>query len=450
MTYLTRFSIPFAVLLVISVTRSSPNANAQNPVIHLVEIRDISSGGAPHLDYLFDGDITSDILSYTVTTISHGVPTTSPATNIIPSQQNPRTLSVPLDFKSFSQNQAESVEIAASVFDRTNQAVTSAPIPPYFLDLSFLAATQNYQSTISALQQTNQSLQTSSSQCSTNLQNASKKLNPNSLTYRGVALRGQRSLFLHLTTDKYSTIQGTESTTNQSPTSTGTDHYLKFFNLVPGTPYSFNVLPLDATTGSAITEKEQTIIESTGAKVNFSPTLSGLRASGPTELLASINFDPNHSLPAGFNSYIKLYYEEQQADGSYGPKVPYGDGGLDANGVPQGTAYTSPYSGPHDFSIPVPNASTRYLVSFAAFDQYGEEIDSGGSGTEISTPAVTPPLAFSAPIAITMNTNTGLTVSWSANRKISNSALKIKFEDGTFLPNIPPRYHGCSELQRNH
>lgn len=80
---------------------------------------------------------------------------------------------------------------------------------------------------------------------------------------------------------------------------------------------------------------------------------------------------------------------------------------------------------------------------FKAYDQYGEERDSTEQGK--STPPVTPALNFKGPVSITMNTNSGLTVSWSGSRPIKTSVLQIKFADGTYLPNIPQATTGSTD-----
>lgn len=439
--FVARYATSFLAVLLFTFGRCT---ESQCPSIQLARVNSVTSGGAPHIDFIFTCDITSfGLSSYRITTISNQVSAPSVDTPISASPISPNQISVPLDLNSFAAKQADSAWIAVTLGNITQPALFTTPV--YILDLSFLAASKTYQSTISSLQQSNQKLQTDLTQSGKFLDAARAKLNPKAFNYQGAALVGADTITLHFTTDVYATVQGSEPTTNQTVSDVGTDHYLKFTNLLPSKLYTFTAVPLDATTGKPIASKSQDVPQATAQHVNFSPTLLEIVASGPTELSAPINFDPNHALPAGFKSYIKLFYQEELADGTYGPKTPVGDGGLDAKGIPSGTAYTSPYTGPQKFPIPVPHANTNYLITFTAFDQYGEEIDFGSPGQKGTTPAAPPALAFDGPITLSMNTNTGLKVSWKANKKLKSSALQIKFADGTYLPDIPPAAAGSTD-----
>lgn len=421
--------------------QETPAANSQvPPPIQVASISVLSTGSSPHIDFTFNVPITSYAQStYRVTTLSGGVPSVLGPVLVSAAAQSPSTLSVPLNLQQMAANQDDSVSVSVTLGDSTNPAVFTTP--SYFLDLSFLGTLKQYTSTVNSLQQANQSLTNTANACQTNLQNARRKVNPQSLNFNGVSLLGATQIILHLTTDVYATVQVTELQTNTVETDQGTDHYIRFTGLSPSTSYTFNAVALDATTGQPILS--QSIPEKTAAQVVFAPVLTAISASGPTALVASIDFDPSHSMPSGFKSYLKFYYQEEEPDGTYGTKEPVGDGGLDANGIPTGIPYTAPYATPQAFTIPVPLANTNYLISYSAYDQYGDEYDYPGKVA--TTPAVTPALGFNGPIALTMNTNSGLTVSWSANRKIKTATLQIQFADGTYQPNIPAATTSSSE-----
>lgn len=443
--YMIRLILLLCCLLQIASAESAPTAQAspvptppiQAAPVQLLRISAISSG-APHVDFEFDADITGYTVStYTVTTIINGNPTIE--THIASlSQQNPKILSVPLKFDTYAAQQAQSVWISSTLATTANSSVLKTP--EYILDLSFLSSIKTNQSAIASLLQTKQDLQSQLDSCSLNLHTASKHVNPNTFLPRDPALVGATTIILHFTTDLYATVQVSEPQTQQTVTTEGKEHYVKFMHLQPSTQYKFVAVPLDATTGKPIITMRQRIPQSTSPMVVFSPTFVSLAATGPTGLAATVNFDPNHALPANFKSYIRLFYKAQQPDGSFGQPISLGDGELDTNGVPKGTAYSP---GQQIVPIPVPLANTAYLVMFKAYDQYGDESDSPELGR--TTPAVTPAISFSGPISMTMNTNVGLTVSWKANRPVKTSTLQIKFADGTYLPNIPQATTGTTD-----
>lgn len=429
-----------ATLAVVLLLRTGATAqgNPSASSVQLVSIAAITTG-APQINFTFNQDISSYSAStYQLTAISNGVPSASEPT-VASLAQGTKVLSVPLDLKSLATNQDQAVWISVTIGNAENPNILTTPT--YILDLSFLASSAAYRSTILTLTQTQQTLQNSLSQCKTNLA-AVGALNPAALNYAGPALVGDTSLILHFTTSTAATIQVTETKTGQTKTDTGTDHYVKFENLSPSTSYAFTASALDVVTKKPILT--QPINQATAQSVTFSPIFQKLSASGPNGLVATINFDLNQGLPPNFKSYIKLYYQAKNPDGTWGQKMlATGDGDLDANGIPQGTAYTSPYAAPQTFQFSVPLPNTEYLVTFVAYDQYGDE-PPPGPGRSVSTPQVTPALAFNGPISLSMNTNTGLTVSWSATRVVKTSTLQIKLPNGTFQPDIPPGTTGST------
>jgi hypothetical protein len=403
-------------------------ADAPSPV-QLVSISALSSGATPQVVFTFDSDVHTDTLStYTMIIITGGLETSQSPQLVTFDASLPTTVSVPLTFTSLAS--ADAVKVSVTLSDNTHQSILKTPT--YFLDLSFLKAVKGYQASILSLQQDKQGLQTQLMQCQTESANLINKLSPTSFDYVGTDLVGPTTVILHFRTDVGATIQVTDQTTSRMVPSVGLDHHVKFSSLAPSTPHTFKAVALNASGQPAFTK---TVSVATPDLAAFSPIITKLTASGPTAVTATVDFNPTSALPASIKGYIILHYVQlvDPSTGIHGQTVNVGDGGLDDNGVPKGT----PYSGAHDFTISGLTAGTTYLVTFTAYDDYGDVLNYPLPGMSVSTPKPLPPLAFSAPIVITMNTNTGLTVSWTANRKVSNSALKIKFSDGSFLPNVP-------------
>jgi hypothetical protein len=399
----------------------------------LVSISAISSGATPQVVFAFDSDVHSySVSTYTLTTAAGGVATSSPPALAILDPNSPKTISVPLNFVSLAS--ADSVRVSLTLNDNINP-----PIPiksSYFLDLSFLKAVKGYQDSILTLQKAKEDVQAQLTQCQTDRANLISKHSPNQFDYLGADLVGPTTVILHYTTDVYATIQVTDQSSNKMVPSVGVDHHVKFVNLAPSTPHTFMAVAFDAF-GNPMSDpaftKKTTV--PTPDPVAFAPTITKLVASGPTAITATVDFDPTGALPSNFKGYIVLHYTQLVDSNASLQPIAHdaGDGALDANGVPKGTSY----SGTHDFTISGLTAGATYLVTFTAYDEYGDVAKFPLPGRAVTTDKANAPLAFAGPIGITMNTDTGLTVSWSANRTVSNSALKIVFADGSFLPNVP-------------
>jgi len=149
----------------------------------------------------------------------------------------------------------------------------------------------------------------------------------------------------------------------------------------------------------------------------------------------TVNPDPGHVLPSSFKSYFSLVYRPlvNSATGDYGTPKTEGDGGQNDIGVPTGT----PYMGAHDFTITGLSPHTTYSVALTAFDEYGHKFQPGAPAS-VTTADVTPPLDFDGPIQLSMNPDTGLTVSWKSNRPVKTATLAVKFTDDTTL-DIQPK-----------
>ena len=398
----------------------------------LVSISAISSGATPLIVFSFDTDVHSYSLStYTLSTITGGKETPQSPQLVIIDASSPNKISVPLNFAPLAS--ADFVNVSVTLNDDKGSSI---PIKSFYsLDLSFLKAVKGYQTSIQSLQADKQNLQASLTQCQTDRADLISKHSPSEFDYIGPDLVGPTTVILHFKTDVYATIQVTDQTMNKIVPSVGTDHHVKFNDLAPSTPHKFKAVAMSAS-GAPMADGAFTKIftVTTPALVAFAPIITKLVASGPTSLTATVDFNPTGVLPPNLKGYIVLHCF-QQVDASskmHGQAIDVGDGGMDANGVPKGT----PYLGAHDFPITGLTAGTTYLVTFTAYDDYGETSNFPLPGISVPTPNPTPPLGFTSPIAITMNTNTGLTVSWSANRQVKNTALTITLSDGTQV--IPP------------
>ena len=165
--------------------------------------------------------------------------------------------------------------------------------------------------------------------------------------------------------------------------------------------------------------------------VPFAPQLV-LSSSSPTSITATVNFDPTGAHP-NLKGYITLHYRQvvDEKTGLYTQPIDIGNGGIDSIGIPKGTAYT----GLHDFVIAVAPGK-QYNVTYTAYDEYGDVVNSPAPGFFAKTDNLPDPLGFKGPIALSVNADTGLTVKWSANRAIKTAELSAKFPDGTIV--LPP------------
>ncbi|HUK47384.1 MAG TPA: hypothetical protein VLW06_07330, partial [Terriglobales bacterium] len=378
------------------------------PVVHLVSISAVSSNGAPQVIFTFDSDIHSYTLStYSMVTTSRGITSSQPPAMLslgaVPSQ----TATIPLDFNVLAGQ--DSVRLSVTLRDPSGQTLIDTP--SYLLDLSFLTTLKGYQTQILGLQTDKLNLQSELSGCQNDRKTLVQKQSAQQFDYRGPDLVGPTTVILHLVTDVYANIRVTDTTDNKTLSDVGIDHHVKFTNLSPSRVHNFQASVLDAS-GKPMPRLSKSFSVTTPAFVPFAPTMKAL-ATGPTTIVVTVNLDPASALPPGFKSYVKLHYKQQTdaSTGTYGQIIDGGgDGALDTLGVPNGT----PYSGSHNFTIAVPQADQTYAITFTAYDEYGDVFDQPWPGAIIKVSPPPPALAFDGPIAITMNTNTGLTLNWKA------------------------------------
>jgi hypothetical protein len=400
------------------------------PAVHLVSISAISSNGSPQAIFTFDTDIhTYSLSTYSMVTTSKGVTTSQPQAMLSLGAVPSTKVTIPLDFNALAGQ--DSVQVSVTLKDASGQTLITTPF--YFLDLSFLTTIKGYQQQILGLQNDRSSLQTQLDQCQTDRKTLVQKQSASQFDYRGADLVAPTTAILHLVTDVYAAIRVTDTNSNTTINDVGIDHHIKFINLAPSTVHNFQASVLDAS-GQPITSLSKTFAITTPAFVSFAPTMKAL-ATGPTTIVVTVDLDPALALPPGFKAYVKLHYKQQTdaSTGTYGQVVDGGgDGGLDAFGVPTGTPYTSS----HSFTLAVPQADQTYAITFTAYDQYGDVFDQAWPGAIIKVSPPPPALAFDGPISVTMNTNTGLTVNWKANRAVASTQMDVIFPDGTTV--IPP------------
>lgn len=429
-----RSKLVLSVLLLVlgrtTLAQTAPTAQAV-PQVKLVSISALSAE-SPQVAFTFDSDVHSYIEStYKVLTITRGVPN-PPSTNLVTfSPSSPTKVSVPLDFTALAN--ADSVQISVTLSDSSHPSFYTSPF--YSLDLSFLKAVQGYQKQILSLMDTNEGLLAAKLSCDATRNSLAAKLEPKQFDYLGTALVGPTTVILRFHTDPYATIQVTETNTGTVLTDFGVDHQVKFDHLAPGVKHSFKAVALNAS-GQPVNAFTKTMDVMTKDPVSFSPRVTAL-PSGPTTIMVTVDFNPSGALPANFKGYITLHYRQQldQSAGFYSQPLDVGDGALDAIGIPKGTPYTE---NAHTFPITVAPGKT-YVIAYTAYDEYGDVVNfpSGGNpGILVTTPAAPPALAFDKPIAVTLNSDTGLTVSWSANRAVQKAEMSVKFPDGTVV--IPP------------
>lgn len=404
-------------------------AVAEGPPVHLLSISVGSSGGSAHVIFAFDSDIRTNypLSRFTLNTTTSGVSTSSPPQLVNFDPGSPKTVPVALDFSALSA--AETVQVSVTLVDAAQAPVLTTPF--YSLDLSFLKVIKGYQSQILSLQQDKQALEAQFDQAKKDRQDVINGLSPTTLDNLGNDLVGDTTVILHLSTDIYSKLQVQNTETGKTITDVGQDHHLAFTGLAQSTPYHFKAVPLDAT-GQPILGLTRTIPVTTKATVAFAPTFRATTTDSTT-LNVTVNLDPSGALPAGFKGYIALKYREvvDAGQGIYGQPTPVGNGSLNSFGVPQGTAYT----GSSSFTIPV-SPNKTYEVFLTAYDEYGLTYTAPNAASA-TTPGPTPALDFAGPVQITMNTNTGLTVNWKANRKVQTAGLEIAFSDGKFVLPAP-------------
>ncbi len=439
----------FAIVPFFLFAALAPIARAQAPgPPTLLSISALSSGQTPEVVFSFDSDVSVYHASTAVwTEIRGGAPIAPVAKAVITNPATPKVISVPLDFSALSGDDAVQISLTLSDGTHPPQNLT----PAYYLDLSFLKAIQGYKDQISSLTTNSGTLTGQLSQCSSDLASARAKVNPAEFDYVETKFTAPTKVILHFRTDAYTTIRVTELNTGNNFEQSGIkDIYVTVSPLSPSTNHHFSAVYLDATTGKPVPGQAKNFSVQTPAAVPFGPAFKSLTASGPTTLVATVDFNPSGTLPADFKGYIVLYYRQRAGSGqAFSQPVSIGDGKLDENGIPSGTAY----SGVHDFPITVPSANSTYDVTFTAYDQYGDAITYPEPGFEQATPAAPKPLAFDGPIAISMNTNTGLTVQWSANKPISTAQMSVDIAGTEIIPPIkkdapstngPPSTSGAS------
>lgn len=415
------------------VPATSAPAAEQTSVINLVSISAVS-GDTPKVVFTFDGDLTPYVAStYKIIAVSKGLPNTASALAI--PNANPKTISVPLDFTALAS--ADSVQISVSLADNAHQVLTT---PFYLLDLSFLKAVKGYQDQIVGLAADNRNLASQNASCKTDRDNLIKKSTAQQFDYKEPDLIAPTMVILRFETDKYTTIQVTDTDTTKVFKSVGLIHHVKITGLAPGVEHHFRATPVDISAPPATGKGNKpgmadqpnplvkNIVISTPEVVPFVPLLT-LTSSSPTSITAKVDLDPTGAHPK-FKGYITLHYRQviDEKSGIYAQSIDIGDGALDSNGVPQGTAYT----GSHEFVISVAPGK-RYNVTYTAYDEFGDVVNSPAPGNSIATGPLPDPLGFKTPVAVTMNSDTGLTVSWTANRPVTKAEMSVTLADGTVI-----------------
>ena len=203
--------------------------------------------------------------------------------------------------------------------------------------------------------------------------------------------------------------------------------------------YHFDAAALDI--ANKPTAVQPPILVTTAQPVAFTPQFKAV-AKSPSTVSVSVDLDPAGNLPAGFKAYLSVQYKQivDAASGLYGQPQTIGDGSLSSAGVPAGT----PYSGSHEFTITGLSPKTSYSVAIIAIDQYGHKYQSQpATVTMLDTVA---PLDFDGPIQVTMNTNTGLAVNWTANHDIKTATMDIQFTDNAKVEITPKATTGSKNV----
>jgi hypothetical protein len=408
------------------------------PPPQLTSISAINSGGKPSIVFSFDSDVRAYAAStFTIKGVNNGVITPFAPQLVSFAGNSPKTITVPLDFAALGGDDSVQVSVTLANALVAGQPQTALTVPFYSLDLAFLKVVAGYQSQLQTLTQANQGLQSQLKQTQADMKTLIARQSPTTLNYLGAELVGDTSFVIHISTDKYGAvlIQNTEST--QKVTDYGTDHHITFANLAPGAQYHLTAAALDIADKPVVTNS--TIVVGTKPSVAFAPTFKAISTS-PSTMTVNIDPNPMGTLPPNFKAYFSVQYRQivDAASGIYGAPQTVGDGDLNGFGVPVGTSYT----GKHEFTITALSPKTSYAVSITAIDEYGHKFVSPSATVAMIDPV--PPLDFDGPIQVSLNTNTGLTVSWKANRAIKTATMAIQFTDNTSVE-IDPKATASSK-----
>ncbi len=404
--------------------------------VNLLSISAVS-GDSPKLVFTFDKDVTAFTDStYRTVTTAHGVQNPPQASPVVFDQGAPARVSVPFDFVAWAD--VDSVQISVTLSNIAHPSYLTTPL--YTLDLSFLRAIKGYKDQINQLSTKSDNLSSAVKACQTDRSNLINKQSPTHIDNVGKDMVGPTTVVLFLRTDVYGTIQVTETATNTTKQDTGLEHHVKFTNLAPGTAHTFSAVALSIS-GQVIPNTRTNFSVSTPSFAPFDPKIT-VSASSPTVMKATINFNSSGKLPDDVKSYVVLHYQQQLPDNTFAAAVDQGDAALDSNGVPKGT----PYKETQEFTISAVPGKT-YLVTFTAYDDYGDVFDFRAPGVLVAVPDVPKPpeqLRFTDSIAVSLSSS-GMAIKWGANRKVQDASLTAKFSDGTSVnPPITKDANGTS------